>query len=163
MHGVHKTQRVVTYTSPVEAFATGIKNLDRWKIVLDRLIPREFKRTKRSHACQVSEKVRWSVDFSSSEFVLIPWSARKKDVDRLIPFWSRSQTLLQATSSDHPLGPGRSSSPAHTAYQVIAAELVSVAQQASSPSAKQALANELARSIELELASSLSDMTSWPE
>jgi len=24
-------QGVVTYTSPVEAFATGIKNLDRWK------------------------------------------------------------------------------------------------------------------------------------
>jgi len=58
------------------------------------------------------------------------------------------------------MDPGRSSSPARTAYQVIAAELVSVAQQASSPSAKQALANELARSIELELASSLSDMTS---
>jgi len=46
----------------------------------------------------------------------------------------------------HTWGPGRSSSPAHTAYQVIAAELVSVAQQASSPSAKQALANELAHS-----------------
>ena len=31
-------QGVVTYTSPVEAFATGIKNFDRLKIVLDRLI-----------------------------------------------------------------------------------------------------------------------------
>ena len=40
--------------------------------------------------------MRWSVDFSRSEFVSIPWSAPKKDVDCLIPFWSRSQTLLQA-------------------------------------------------------------------
>jgi len=46
-------QGVVTYASPVEAFATAIKNLDRWKSslvawslrseALDRLILREFK------------------------------------------------------------------------------------------------------------------------
>ena len=46
-------QGVVTYTLPVEVFATGIKNLDRWKSsliawllrseALDRLILREFK------------------------------------------------------------------------------------------------------------------------
>jgi len=48
-----QNQGVVTYTSPVEAFATGIKNFDRWNSsliawslrseALDRLILREFK------------------------------------------------------------------------------------------------------------------------
>ena len=42
------------------------------------------------------------LDFCSSEVPLIPWSALKKCFDRLIPFWSRSQTLLQGTS-DYPL------------------------------------------------------------
>ena len=50
---LHAPQGVVTYTSPVEAFATGIKNLDRrkssliaWSLrseALERLILREFK------------------------------------------------------------------------------------------------------------------------
>ena len=56
--GVHLSplpplQGVVTYTSPVEVFATGIKNVERWKSslitwlllseALDRLILQEFK------------------------------------------------------------------------------------------------------------------------
>ena len=65
------------------------------KIVLDNLIAPfqgswslEFtgvQRTKCSHASLVSKKVRWSVDISYSEFILIPWSAPKNNVDRLIP------------------------------------------------------------------------------
>jgi len=37
-----KNQGVVTYTSPVEAFATGIKILDQWKssLIADCLVPR---------------------------------------------------------------------------------------------------------------------------
>ena len=42
--------------------------------------------------------MRWLVDISRSESVLIPWLAPKKNVDRLIPFWSWLQTLLQAMS-----------------------------------------------------------------
>ena len=80
------------------------------KIILDRLITpfRGFwsldftgvQRTKCSHASVVSKKVHWLVDISRSEFVLIPW---KKNVDRLILFWSQSQTLLQATHMWLPL------------------------------------------------------------
>ena len=42
------------------------------------LVLREFKGKKCSHASLVSEKVRWSVDISHSEFVLIPWLAPKR-------------------------------------------------------------------------------------
>ena len=86
-------QGVVTYALPVEVFATGIKNLDR-KIVLDCSITLSWgswsldftgvQRTKRSHASLVSEKMRRSVDISCSEFVLIPWLASKKNINRLI-------------------------------------------------------------------------------
>ena len=41
--------------------------------------------------------------FSSSEVTLIPWSAPEKSFDRLIQFWSRSQTLLHETVCDYPL------------------------------------------------------------
>ena len=74
------------------------------KIVLDNLIApfqcswsldfTGVQRTKCSHASLVSKKVRWS---GYSEFILIPWSAPKNNVDHLIPFWSRLQTLLPAT------------------------------------------------------------------
>ena len=39
----------------------------------------------------------WLLDNRCSEFLLIPWSALKMSVDWMIPFWSQSQTLLQAT------------------------------------------------------------------
>ena len=97
-------QGVVTYASPIEAFATRIKNLDQWKLFL--IAPfwsswlldfMGVQRTKLSHASLVSKKVHWLVDISRSEFVSIPWSAPKKNADCLISFWSQSQTLLQAT------------------------------------------------------------------
>ena len=99
---------------PVKALVTRIKNLDWWKSsliawslhseVLDCLILWEFKGQEHSHASLVSEKVHWSGDISRSEFVLIPWLAPKSNVDCLIPFWSQSQTLLQATRMWLPLG-----------------------------------------------------------
>ena len=61
-------QGVVTYTSPIEAFATAIKNLDRWKSSL--IAPFRcswsldftgVQRTKHGHASVVSKKVRWSL------------------------------------------------------------------------------------------------------
>ena len=75
-------QGVVTYTSPVEAFATGIKNLDRWKSsliawslhfkALDRLILREFKGQNVAtpakylkcvdHLILVAQNSSWSLD-----------------------------------------------------------------------------------------------------
>jgi len=60
------------------------------KIVLDHLIApfqgswlldfTGVQRTKRSHASVVSKKVRWLVDISRSEFVLILWLSPKKNV-----------------------------------------------------------------------------------
>ena len=77
-------------------FATGIKELDWWKSslmassfpskTLDGLIVQGSKDKKRSHASLVSVKMCWSVDISRSEFILIPWSTPKKNIDRLIPF-----------------------------------------------------------------------------
>ena len=84
-----------------------IKNLGRWKSslitwllhfeALDCLSLWEFKVQKHCHTRLVSEKLCWSVDISHSEVIFIPWSAPKENVDHLIPFWPRSQTLLRAT------------------------------------------------------------------
>jgi len=45
----------------------------------------------------------WSFHFRSLEVILIPWSALKKGFDRLIQFWSLSQTLLHGTYKWLPL------------------------------------------------------------
>ena len=73
------------------------------KIVLDLLIApfrgswsldaTGVQRTKRTHACQVSEKVHWSVDISRSEFILIPWS-----LSILIPAASSSTGNVYVTT-----------------------------------------------------------------
>jgi len=59
-----------------------------------------FQRTNCSHTSIVSEKL---VDIIYSVFVLIPWSAPKMSIDRMIPFWSQPQTLLQVTPTWLPL------------------------------------------------------------
>ena len=92
--------------SPVEVFATRIKIFDRQRVclitwsypseALDRLI---FNVSKRSNCSCVS----WSFDFRSSEATLMPWSALKMGFDRLIQFWSWSQTLLHGTYKWLPL------------------------------------------------------------
>jgi len=98
-------QRVVTYILSIEAFTTRIKYLD-WKSSL--IVPFSswlldfmgFQRTKCSHTSLVSEKL---VNIIYSEFVLIPWSAPKMSIDRMIPFWSQLQTLFRWHLHDYPL------------------------------------------------------------
>ena len=85
-------QGVVTYTSPVEAFATGIKSLDRWKSslvawllhseILDCLILQEFKDkssppAKYLRKCidqliLVTQNSSWSLDWLLKR-ILIAW------------------------------------------------------------------------------------------
>ena len=48
----------------------------------------------------------WLLFFSSSEVTLTPWLAPQKGFDRLIQFWSRSQTLLHGTYKWLPLAAG---------------------------------------------------------
>ena len=105
-------QRVVTYMSPVEAFATGIKIFDRqkvclitWSAHLRPLIAWFFtgQRSNCSHVFLI-------FDFRSSEVPSIPWSALKKCFDRLILFWSRSQ-ILHRTYKWLPLDMPLASSP----------------------------------------------------
>jgi len=90
--------------------ATGIKNLDWWKSsliawllrseALDPLILWEFKGQNYSHASLVSEKVCWLVDISRSEFILVPWLAPKKNVDRiLIPVANVSMADVHVTTT----------------------------------------------------------------
>ena len=98
-------QGVVTYMSPVEAFATGIK------IVLDRSILRplmawfyvRFKRQTRGHASLVSEKLHWSVDISHSEFILIPWSAPKRTLIAWFHFDPGRKCFYRWCVCDYPL------------------------------------------------------------
>ena len=106
-------QGVVTYTSPVEAFTTAIKNLDWWKSsliacslrseALDRLILWEFKG---QNVATPAKYLRKCVD----QLILVAqnssWSLDrllKRCVDCLIPLWSQSQTLVQTTSMWLPL------------------------------------------------------------
>ena len=98
---------VFTYTSPVEAFVTGIKNLDQWKSsliawslcskALDCLILREFKG---QNIAAPAKYLRKCID----QLILVTqntsWSL-DRPLKRMLtasPFWFRSQTLLQATS-----------------------------------------------------------------
>jgi len=103
-------QGVVTYTSPVEAFAIGVKNLDRrkssliaWSLrskTLDRLILREFKG---QNVAMPAKYLRKCID----RLILVssyPLIGSYKNIDCLIPFLSRLQTLLQVTSMWLPLG-----------------------------------------------------------
>ena len=99
-------QGVVTYMSPVEAFASRYQDFWLAKSVLDCLIsPSEAldrlifftgQRSNFSHTFLI-------LDFRSSEVPLIPWLALKKCFDRLILFWSRSQMLLHGTYKWLPL------------------------------------------------------------
>ena len=89
-----KLQGVVTYALPVEAFATGINNLDWWKSFRGSwsLDFTGVQRTKRSHASLVSKKVRWSVDNSRSEFValdfskILQWKSSPRKVNKVGAF-----------------------------------------------------------------------------
>ena len=88
---------VVTYTLPIKAFVNRIKNLDWWRLSLIYLIipfqsPKLWSldlRAKHSNASLVSEKMCWLVDISCSEFVLIPWSVLKKNIDHFDPSHKR--------------------------------------------------------------------------
>ena len=86
-------QGVITCTSPAEASVTRIKNRDRQKLslitwslpyeVLDHLILWE---SKDKNGATPPSCLRNCIDISRSEFVLILWSALKKNADHLIPF-----------------------------------------------------------------------------
>ena len=89
-------QGVVSYMSPLEAFATAIKFFDQQYMCL---IAWSFPRVKG----QIVAALSWSLIFSSSEVTLILWLAPQKGFDRLIQFWSQSQTLLHRTYKWLPL------------------------------------------------------------
>ena len=94
--------------SPVEALATAIKFFDRQEVCLIarsldrpllRLLIAWFSRVKG----QIAAAHSWLLIFSSLEVTLIPWSTPPNSFDRLIQFWSRSQTLLHGTYKWLPL------------------------------------------------------------
>ena len=71
------------------AFATGTKAFDQQKVCLIAwLFPSEALED------LIFKGYSWSIDFSSSEVTLIPWSVSKRGFDHLIQFWSR---LLHGT------------------------------------------------------------------
>lgn len=95
---------LVTYTLPVEAFATQIKNRDRWKSSFTILLIIPFQslldftwvqRTKTLpclHSIRENVLIYW---YSHSEFILIALSAPKENVDCLVTLWSTLQMLLK--------------------------------------------------------------------
>ena len=89
------SQGVVTYTLPVEAFATTIKFFDWQKLCfIAWSFPSEARLISKGHYAAVHS---WWLIFSSSEVTLIPWSAPSKGLDHLIQFWSRSKAPLHGT------------------------------------------------------------------
>jgi len=80
------------------------------KIVLDCLIIpswsldfMEVQRIKRCHTPLVSDRRCWSVEISDPEFVLIPWSATKWNIDPWIPFDSGHNCFYRWCTCDYPL------------------------------------------------------------